>query len=250
MDVALYSNERMDDLLTENLKIIQSDEVFSFSMDAVLLARFCSVPSKGRILDFCSGNGVIPLLMSTRTKAHIDGVEIQERLFGMAVRSVEMNGLQDQIHIHHGDLRNYHIEAGYGMYDLITVNPPYMQTITGVQNENEHYAIARHEIHCTLDDVIAACARQSRTGGKVAMVHRPSRMTDLLCTLRSHRLEPKRIRYVHPRAGAEANMVLIEAVRDAKPEVRLLPPLIVYREDGTYCEELMQIYYGGSKELG
>ncbi|ANE46008.1 hypothetical protein SY83_06595 [Paenibacillus swuensis] len=249
MTIALLPDERVDDLLAENLKIIQSDEVFSFSMDAVLLARFCSVPIKGRILDLCTGNGVVPLLLSTRTKARIEGLEIQERLHGMASRSVGMNKLEEQIHISQGDLRNYHEVAGYGQYDLVTVNPPYMAAHTSVPNENEHYAIARHEIHCTLEDVIASCSRQSRTGGKVAMVHRPSRLTDILILMRKYRLEPKRIRFVHPRAGSEANMVLIESVRDSKPEVRLLPPLLVYNEQGEYCREIMEIYYGRSKEL-
>jgi tRNA1(Val) A37 N6-methylase TrmN6 len=129
------------------------------------------------------------------------------------------------------------------------VNPPYLPAHAGVQNENEHYAIARHEIHCSLDEVVAACTRLVRTGGKVAMVHRPSRLVDIVCTMRAHKLEPKRIRFVHPRAGSEANMVLIEATRDAKPDIRLLPPLIVYNDDGQYCDELMHIYYGGGKEI-
>jgi tRNA1(Val) A37 N6-methylase TrmN6 len=249
MSVILQPNERIDDLLTEDLRIIQSDEVFSFSMDAVLLARFCNVPLRGRILDLCSGNGVVPLLLTTRTKAFIEAVEIQERLYDMARRSIALNGLEEQITVHHGDLREFHKQAGYGVYDAITVNPPYLPMHSGVQNDNEHYAIARHEVFCTLEDVIAACGKLVRTGGKVAMVHRPSRLVDILCLMRAYRLEPKRIRYVHPRAGEEANMVLVEASRDGKPEVRLLPPLIVYNENGEYCDELMKIYYGSIKEL-
>lgn len=247
--VALKDTERLDDLLTHQLKIIQSSEVFSFSMDAVLLARFCSVPVRGRIMDLCTGNGAVPLLLSTRTKASIDAVEIQDRLFDMAARSVRLNGLEGQIRIHHGDLREWRDPALHGAYDLVTVNPPYMPVQAGDQNTNAHYAIARHEMHCTLEDVVAACSWLVRTGGKVAMVHRPSRLVEILAAMSRHRLEPKRIRFVHPRAGAEANMVLIEAIRDGKPEVRLLPPLIVYRDHQEYCDELLDIYFGGSSRL-
>ncbi|WNQ11656.1 tRNA1(Val) (adenine(37)-N6)-methyltransferase [Paenibacillus aurantius] len=245
MTIPLQPTERVDDLLTNDLKIIQSDDVFSFSMDAVLLARFCSVPVRGRILDLCSGNGVIPLLLTTRTKAPIWAVEIQERLADMAERNVKINRLEEQIQVLHQDLKNSHTHFGYGVFDLVTVNPPYLPVVAGEQNGNPHFAAARHEIYSTLEEVIAACAKLVRTGGKVAMVHRPSRLTDILCLMRQYKLEPKRLRFVHPRAGEEANMILVEAMRDAKPDVRLLPPLIVYKNRTDYCDELMEIYYGG-----
>jgi tRNA1(Val) A37 N6-methylase TrmN6 len=227
--VILASNERLDDLMTENgLKIIQSREVFSFSLDAVLLSRFANIPKRGKIVDLCTGNGVIPMLLSTRTKAQIDAVEIQPRLADMARRSIEMNGLQEQIKVIEQDLRVYAKEAGNGVYDAVTVNPPYMPVTAGDQNENEHYAIARHEIHCTLNDVMQASARLVRPGGKVAMVHRPSRLLDIVETMRKWKLEPKRVQFVHPHANAEANMILIEAMRDGKPDIKLLPPIMVY----------------------
>ncbi|QHT58677.1 tRNA1(Val) (adenine(37)-N6)-methyltransferase [Paenibacillus lycopersici] len=243
-DVVLAEGERLDDLLTHQLHIIQSREVFSFSMDAVLLARFAAVPPRGRILDLCSGNGVIPLLLTTRTKAVIDAVEIQPRLADMARRSVAANGLEERIKVYEGDLRDFHKQRGHGIYDVVTVNPPYMPAGTGDQNENEHFAMARHERKGTLDDIVAACARLVRTGGRVAMVHRPARLAEIMETMRKWKLEPKRMRFVHPSAESEANMVLIEAVRDAKPELRMLPPLIVYNEQRQYNEELMRIYYG------
>lgn len=241
----LQPSERLDELLCNDLRIIQSDEVFAFSMDAVLLARFCSAPARGRIMDLCTGNGVIPLLLSTRTQAAIHGVEIQPRLADMAVRSIAINELQKQITIYNADIKSIHEEVGYEQYDLVTVNPPYMPVRAGEQNNNEHFAAARHEIHCTLDDVTAACNRLVRFGGKVAMVHRPTRLVDILASFRRYRLEPKRIRFVHPKASEEANMVLIEAIRDGKPDVRLLPPLIVYNEQHQYTTELLDIYYGG-----
>lgn len=240
----LHHSERLDDLLTNNLKIIQSDEVFSFSMDAVLLARFCTVPTKGAILDLCSGNGVIPLLLSTRTKASIVGVEIQHRLYDMAKRSVELNKLEHQIQMVHGDLKDYYRDVGHGVFDAITVNPPYLPAKSGLVNMNEHVAMARHETCCTLEDVIVACSRLVRYGGKVAMVHRPARLIDALTLLRQYRLEPKRIRFVHPRQDEEANMVLIEAVKDGKSEARVLSPLVVYNENNDYVDEIMEIYYG------
>lgn len=243
-EVTLYEGERIDDLLTQNLHIIQSPEVFSFSMDAVLLGRFASVPARGRVLDLCTGNGVIPLLLSTRTKATIEGVEIQERLAGMAERSIAMNNLQDRIIIHNADLKGFHETAGHGMYDAVTVNPPYTALTGSDIKANMHEAIARHEIHCTLEDVVQACGKLVKQGGKVSMVHRPHRLADILTLMRKYRIEPKRIRFVHPRAGMEANMVLVEGLRDGKPEMRIMPPLIVYNEQGEYCEEIMTIYYG------
>ncbi len=230
---SLAIGERIDDLMTENgLRIIQSREVFSFSLDAVLLSRFAVIPKYGRIVDLCSGNGVIPLLLSTRTLAQIDGIEIQPRLADMARRSVSMNQLSEQIHIIEQDLRLYPKQAGNGIYDAVTVNPPYMRLTSGESNENEHYAIARHEIHCTIEDVAQACARLVRPGGKISMVHRPSRLLDIIDALRKWKLEPKRIQFVHPNANTEANMVLIEAVRDGKPDIKLLPPIMVYNEKG------------------
>lgn len=244
--IELLPGERLDDLMTNELQIIQSREVFSFSMDAVLLARFASIPPRGRVIDLCTGNGVIPMLLSTKTKAAIDAVEIQPRLADMAKRSVAYNKLGDQIRIVEADLRQYWKTAGNGIYDAVTVNPPYMPAQTGDQNENEHYAIARHEVHCTLDNVVEACSRLVRTGGKVSMVHRPNRLMDILESFRKWRLEPKRIRFVHPHADAEANMLLIEAIRDGKPSAKLLPPLIVYTKERQYTEELMRLYYGSN----
>ncbi|MBO9597204.1 MAG: tRNA1(Val) (adenine(37)-N6)-methyltransferase [Cohnella sp.] len=243
----LEPGERLDDLLTHNLKIIQSPEVFSFSLDAVLLARFAGVPPRGRVLDLCTGNGVIPLLLTTRTAATIDGVEIQPRLADMAQRSVRLNGLEDRVTIMEGDLREWKAEGE--LYDAVTVNPPYLPLQSGDHKDNVHQAMARHELGCKLEDVVAACARSVRRGGRVSMVHRPSRLVDIIDLMRRHKLEPKRIRFVHPRKEAEANMVLIEATREGKPEARLLPPVIVYGDDGDYTPELLSVFYGEAAEL-
>ncbi|WP_337913847.1 tRNA1(Val) (adenine(37)-N6)-methyltransferase [Cohnella zeiphila] len=245
----LRPGERIDDLLTYDLKIVQSPEVFSFSLDAVLLARFAGLPPRGRVLDLCTGNGVVPLLLTTRTEAAIDGVEIQRRLADMARRSVAMNGLADRIRIIEADLKEYGGSDVDGTYDAVTVNPPYLPVQSGEKKNNPHLAMARHEIGCTLEDVVAACARLVREGGRVSMVHRPSRLADIIVTMRSMNLEPKRLRFVHSRQDTEANMVLIEALKGGKPEIRLLPPLIVYREGRTYAQELQDVFYGHANEL-
>ncbi|MFC5470388.1 tRNA1(Val) (adenine(37)-N6)-methyltransferase [Cohnella suwonensis] len=245
---ALLAGERLDDLLTHDLKIIQSAEVFSFSLDAVLLARFAGVPPRGRVLDLCTGNGVIPMLLTTRTEAAIDAVEIQPRLADMATRSVRLNRLSERIRIVEDDLRSWKPDGDI-RYDAVTVNPPYMPVRSGEHKGNLHQAMARHEIGCTLEEVVAACARHVRAGGRVSMVHRPSRLADIIDLMRRYRLEPKRIRFAHPRRDAEANMVLIEATLGGKPEIRLLPPLIVYEEDGEYTPELLAVFYGKAAEL-
>lgn len=231
--VELFAGERIDDLMTESqLKIIQSRDVFSFSLDAVLLSRFANVPMQGRIADFCTGNGVIALLLTDKTKAQIDAVEIQPRLAEMARRNVKMNRLEEQINIIEADLKEYAIEAGNGIYHAITVNPPYMKSDTGNTNDNEHYRIARHEVYCNVEDIAKACQKLLRPGGKLFMVHRPSRLNDIMESLRKWKIEPKKLQFIHPYEDGEANMVLIEATRDGKPDLRVLPPQIVYNKAG------------------
>ncbi|URN95965.1 MAG: tRNA1(Val) (adenine(37)-N6)-methyltransferase [Candidatus Pristimantibacillus lignocellulolyticus] len=231
--VELLEGERIDDLLTESqLRIIQSREVFSFSLDAVLLARFARFPKNGRAADFCSGNGVIALLSTDKTDAHIDAIEIQPRVAEIARRNVIMNGLEERITVIEADLKEYALTAGNGIYDVITVNPPYMKSAAGDTNINEHYAIARHEIYCNIEDIAKASVKLLRPGGKLFMVHRPSRLVDITEALRKWKIEPKVIQFVHSNINSEANMVLIEATRDGKPDIRVLPPQIVYNEAG------------------
>ncbi|MDP4161539.1 MAG: tRNA1(Val) (adenine(37)-N6)-methyltransferase [Bacillota bacterium] len=244
--VILKEDERLDYLLAEKLRIIQSPSVFSFSLDAVLLARFVYVPiQKGNLIDLCSGNGVIPLFLSARTKGSITGVEIQERLYDMADRSIKYNGLQERLHMIHGDIKHIPEKLGYGKFDVITCNPPYFTTPSKEEmNANEHYAIARHEILCTLEDTIRVSSQLAREGGKVAFVHRPGRLLDILTLMRQYRLEPKRLQLVYPRAGKEANIILVEAIKDGSPDLKILPPLLVYNEENEYTPELREILYG------
>ena len=244
--VSLVGDERLDYLLAEELRIIQSPTVFSFSLDAVLLANFVYVQiQKGKIIDLCSGNGVIPLLLSTRTKANITGVEIQERLYDMAVRSIKYNELDDRLHMVHGDIKEMPEQLGHHQYDIVTCNPPYFQSASEeIMNENEHLAIARHEILCNLEDVIRVSSQLLRNGGKAAFVHRPERLMDILTLMRTYRLEPKRLRFIYPKEGKEANTVLVEGTKDGKNGIKLLPPLFVYNQDNEYTEEMKEILYG------
>ncbi|NBJ70867.1 MULTISPECIES: tRNA1(Val) (adenine(37)-N6)-methyltransferase [Clostridia] len=245
--VELYDNERLDYLLAEKgMQIIQSPDVFSFSLDAVLLAHFAYVPIKrGRILDLCTGNGVIPLLLSRKTRAFITGVELQERIYRMAERSVTLNNLTEQINILHADLNHLQQLLRHSSFDVITCNPPYFPTpLPSEHNENPHLTIARHEVYCTLEDVVKACKLYVRPGGKIAMVHRPGRLVDIIHLFRQYKLEPKRLQFVYPKRGREANMLLIEATRDGKPDLKILPPLFIYDEDGAYTIEAKDIIYG------
>ena len=245
--VELIGDERLDYLLAEkDMRIIQSPSVFSFSLDAVLLAKFVYVPiQKGNLLDLCSGNGVIPLFLSLRTKGSITGVEIQERLFNMAVRSIEYNGLENRLHMIHGDIKEMPSTLGHGKYDIVTCNPPYFITPSNeVINENEHLAIARHEILCTLEDAVKASSELVRQGGKVAFVHRSGRLIDMITLMRKYRLEPKRLQFIYPKKGKEANTLLIEATKDGKPDLKILPPLIVYQDNDEYTTEMRKILYG------
>jgi len=245
--VQLYDDERIDYLLADDsMQIIQSPTAFAFSLDAVLLAYFARIPiKKGKILDLCTGNGAIPLLLSQRTNAKITGVEIQERIFHMAERSIKLNNLEQQLDVIHGDLKEMHPILGQSSFDVVTCNPPYFRSPKPTEhNENEFLTIARHEVHCTLEDVVRACKLHVRPGGKVAMVHRPGRLVDIIALFREYKLEPKRLQFIYPKQGKEANMLLIEGIRDGKSDIKILPPLYIYENNGFYTKEAENIIYG------
>jgi len=246
MDEILKDDERLDYLLAENLRIIQSPSVFSFSLDAVLLARFAYVPVRaGKIVDLCAGNGAIPLFLSARTNADIIAVELQERLAGMAERSVRYNGLESRIRIVNDDVIGIAAKIGSEKYDTVTCNPPYFPSNEASErNLSEHLAIARHEIHLKLDQAIQSASELLKQGGKAAFVHRPGRLLDIVTAMRANRLEPKRIQFVYPKEGKEANTLLIEAIKDGKPDLKILPPLYVYGANNEYTPEVRLLLYG------
>ncbi|QUW20669.1 tRNA1(Val) (adenine(37)-N6)-methyltransferase [Sporosarcina sp. Marseille-Q4063] len=242
----LKGDERLDYLLAENLRIIQSPSVFSFSLDAVLLARFAHVPGRlGKVVDLCAGNGAIPLFLSARTKAQITAIELQERLADMAERSVQYNKLEAQLKIINDDVIGIAEKIGYDKYDLVTCNPPYFPAHEASEkNLLETIAIARHEIYLTLDQAIQSASGLLKQGGRAAFVHRPGRLLDIVTSMRAHRIEPKRIQLVYSKAGKDANTLLIEGTKDGKPDLKILPPLYVYDTNGDYTEEVRRLLYG------
>jgi len=243
--VMLKEKERIDDLHRNNLKIIQHPRYFSFGMDAVLLAAFCKVHKNERHIDLCCGGGVIPLLLSARNTgaASFSGIEIQQDLADMAVRSVALNGLEDKITIHHGDVKASLDIFEQASFHVVTVNPPYMQEGSGEKNINREFAIARHEIMCSLDDVIKAAASLLNYGGRFYMVHRPGRLADIICSLRRYNMEPKTLRLVQPNACCPPNTLLIMAAKGGKPHLNIEKPLVVYDDKGQYTDEVRRIYY-------
>lgn len=250
--VKLYDDERIDYLMTNTtMKIIQSPSIFSYSLDAVLLASFTYVPIKrGNILDLCTGNGVIPLLLANRTNGHITGIEIQEKLANMANRSVQLNELSEQITIINEDLKRIKPIIKQSYFDVVTCNPPYFTTKKETEhNKNDYLTIARHEVCCTLEDVIKACKLHVKPGGKVSIVHRPERLVDLVTLFRKYNIEPKRLQFVYPKQSRKANTLLIEGVRDGKPGLEILSPLYIYNEDDSYTERAKNIIYGSQHKL-
>lgn len=243
MDLMLLDNERLDDLYLKGYEIIQNPKMFCFGVDAVLLSDFALASEEDRVLDMGTGNGVIPLLLHGKYQPkHITGLEIQEANVHMAGRSVAHNHLEDQINIIHGDIKEADSLLPLSAFDLVTCNPPYMDSGKGLTNDLSAKTIARHEVLCSLEDVIRSASRLVRVGGRFCMVHRPHRLVDIIDLLRQYKLEPKRLRMVHSYVDAEPNMVLIEAVRHGRPMIKIAPPLIVYKEKNVYTDEIMRIY--------
>lgn len=243
---SLQPGERLDYLVRDDLKIIQKPGGFCFSIDSVLLANFATVKKDDLVADLGTGTGVVPLLISTRRRTRrIYGLEIQPEVAARAARSVTGNGLSALIEIIHGDIKDAMDLPGAGKFNLVTSNPPYMPVGRGEVNPADELALARHEISCTLADVIGAGAGLLKFHGRMAVVHRPERLADLLHLMKMHGLEPKRLQTVSPRPGRKPSMVLVEAIKGAKPDLDVMTPLFVYDEQGNYTPELINIYFPG-----
>ena len=254
------------DTLKNGYKIIQDTKRFQFGIDAVLLADFASKGLKAgeKVIDLGTGTGIIPLLMNSRVNKAADcevtepaggvstvpaaaavsftGLEVQAESADMAARSVALNGLEGQIHIVNGDLRNVAELFGRHSFNVVTCNPPYMIDEHGRGNELDAMTIARHEVLCTLEDVVAAADTLLAPHGRFFMIHRPFRLPEIFESLAKHKLEPKRMRLIHPFSDKEPNMVMIEARKNAKRRLTIEPPLVVRNDDGEYTEEINNIY--------
>lgn len=249
MSELVRAHERLDDLARDNLKIIQNPGSFCFSMDAVLLSSFVTVKRGDRVLDLGTGTGVIPLLLSSKTQAlELCGLEIQADMADMASRSVRYNGLEGKIRVVQGDLREARALLGRDRFDVVVSNPPFTSVGRGLVPPTDGMAIARHEIMCTLEDVVDSCSRMVTPGGRVALVHRPSRLVDILWAMRERNLEPKRLRFVYPSMDAKPTMVMVEALKGGGKELEVMKPLYIYDDSGAYTQEVRDIYFGQEGE--
>ena len=243
MIIELKDEERLDDLQRNGYQIIQKKDGFCFGMDAVLLSGFEEVKPGEKAIDLGTGTGIIPILLEAKYEGeHYTGLEIQDEMADMAARSVALNHLEEKVSIVKGDIKEASRLFGAASFDVVTSNPPYMNDAHGLKNPDLPKAISRHEVLCTLDDVTREAARLLRPGGRFYMVHRPHRLIEIITALTKYKLEPKRMKMVHPFVEKDANMVLIEAVRGGKSMIKVEAPIVVYQEPGVYTQEIYDIY--------
>ncbi len=239
----VHEGERLDDLQRNHYSILQHPGRFCFGMDAVLLSGFARVKKGETAIDLGTGTGIIPILLEAKTEGeHFTGLEIQPESADMAARSVQLNHLQEKISIVTGDIREASELFGASSFDVVTTNPPYMVGQHGLVNPADAKAIARHEILCTLDDVLRESARLLRPGGRFYMVHRPFRLAEIFTKMTQCGIEPKRLRLVYPYVDREPNMALIEGARGGRARLTVEKPLIVFQEPGVYTDEIRDTY--------
>lgn len=235
---------RIDDLEINNLKIIQNPEYFCFGIDAVLLSDYCKdIKDGSTILDIGTGNGIIPLLLSAKTNSKkIYGLEIQKKLVQLAKENIEFNNLKDLIEIVEGDVKNLKNIFSEGYFDVIVTNPPYKKKGSGLINDNEYIQIAKHELLCSLEDILKNASYVLKNNGKLFMVHRPDRLVDILCLMRTYNIEPKTLRFVHSKPNDTPVLVLVQGIKNSKPFLKIDKPLYIYDNDGNYTDEIYTIY--------
>ena len=238
----ILEHERLDDL-QNGYMLIQNPEHFCFGIDAVLLAWFAKVKPGENVLDMGTGTGIVPILLKARyPQGRYTGLEIQEDSASMARRSVAYNGLEEDIRIVTGDIKEAASTFGGASFEVVTTNPPYMIGSHGLTGENRAKTIARHETLCSLEDVIAQASRLLNEHGRFYMVHRPFRLAEIFHVMIQYKIEPKRMRLVHPYVEKEPNLVLIEGSRGGKSRITVEKPLIVYEKPGVYTSEILEIY--------
>ena len=240
----LMSNERIDELELNNLKIIQKIDGFCFGIDSVLLSDFArKIKNNSKVLDLGTGTGILGILLCAKTNLkQITGIEIQKDIADMATRSIQLNNLQGKFDILNCNIKDIDKLLKIDSYDAIVTNPPYKKPNSGKINENKTKLISRHEIEANLDDFIRISFKMLKDKGTLYMVHRAERIVDILSTMRKYKMEPKRIRFVYSNKNSESKLVLLEATKNAKPFVKIERPLYVYNENGDYTQELLQIY--------
>lgn len=244
MNEWIKENERIDDLQRNGLRIIQNPKAFRFGMDAVLLADFARLRPRERVADMGTGTGILPLLLSQKEEScTFEAFELQPDMADMALRSVKLNGLESRIRVHAADMRDAHRIIGYQSMDAVICNPPYGKRGSVLVNDNASVQLARHETDCTIEDVAASCAAVLKNHGRLSIVFPAQRLLELCDALRAKRLEPKRIRMVCARADKPPYLVMLEAMKNTKPHLLWMPPLIVYHEDGSETEEIKRIYH-------
>ena len=237
----LYPGERIDEIGFSNLRLIQKPEEFCYGVDAVILADFASKKKAARIVDLGTGTGIVPVILSHKTKAEfIYGIEYQKNSFDRAVRNVELNGLADRLEFINANVAEF--DGLKEWADAVTTNPPYMVSNGAITNENTAKTIARHETVGTLEDFVKCASGILKNKGDFYMVHRPSRLVDIFVTCRKYRLEPKEIRFVAPRKGERPNIILVHCVKNGGAELKILNDLYVYEQPGVYCDEIEKIY--------
>lgn len=235
--------ERIDDLQYNGLRLIQVPGAFCFGLDAVLLADFADVRKSETVLDIGTGTGIVAILVSAKKNpAHVTGLEIQPDMADMATRSVKLNGLEDKIEIVCGDVRNSREIFNAASFDAVVTNPPYMKDRHGLVNKSAAHAVSRHEILCTLDDVIENAAYVLKDKGSFTMIHRPERLVDIVASMRKFAIEPKYLRFIYPSMNKKPNLILLRGVKNGRPELKMIEPLYVYDGNGNYTEEINRIY--------
>lgn len=240
----LMEDETIDDLQLNGLKLIQKKDGFKFGIDAVLLSDFANVKSRHEVVDLCTGTGIIPFLIYGKYKPrNVCGLEIQEDMVQMARRSTKLNSLEESISFYNNDLRDIEFLKQLKKFDVVTVNPPYKLNNSGIINPNDKLAIARHEILCNLEDVIYASRILLKDNGRLFMIHRPERLADIFTLMRKYKIEPKRVKMIHPKAGKAPNIVLVEGQRDGGAYLKWEEPLYVYDDNGKYTKEIDLIYW-------
>ena len=228
----------------DNLKIVQNKNYFNFSLDSILLPNFAPITENTKnILDLCTGNAPVPLVLTTKTNAKIIGVELQKEVFELAKESVEINNLSTQIELINDNINNIVTKYETDTFDLITCNPPYFKhSEQSITNDNEIKSIARHEIHMELEDVFKISKKLLKNGGSICMVHRTDRLMEIIEKMKKNNIEPKRIQFIYPKMNSESNLVLVDGRKNGKVGLKLLPPLYAHNDDGSYTDEVLKMF--------